>query len=159
MSNKTTLEKAQATLKEANDLQEQGNIEASIDIYRRAIKIKPNFAQPLIKLAQIYESQQNWEEVIVCYQRLIGLRPKSATFHLKLAEACKQQNQIYSAIAAYQTAIAIKPDLPARIYKDLGIFYSKKKKMMLPSLLKVIKKLPNNLPSFRRAFILGLPMR
>ena len=120
MAGMKAIEKAKASFETGNKLQEEGNLEESIVSYQQAIKIKPDYAQPLFKLAEIYESQENWREAVKCYRRTIGLKSNNYTAHLKLAKVLIKQNKIYGAIASYYEAIELKPDLPARIYKDLG---------------------------------------
>ena len=90
MSANNIVERAKNSFENGNQLKEQGSLQESIQSYQEAIKIKPDYAQPLFKLAEIYESQENWAEAVKCYRRSIGLNPENHTSYLKLAKALKQ---------------------------------------------------------------------
>ena len=120
MVTQNKMEKAKASFEQGNQFREHGQIEDSIQSYRKAIEIKPTYSRPLINLAELYESQENWTEAIKCYRRIIGLDSNNHKAYVKLAKVLVKQNKIHGAIAAYQEAIQLNPDLSAKIYRQLG---------------------------------------
>ncbi len=118
-------QKAKLEFEQGVKLQQQGNLELSIQSYKRAIAIKADYVEPLIALAEYYKSQKKWTQVIKYYQRLTRIKPKKSSFYIKLARVLKKKNKIYSAIASYQKAFEINPNLSTKVHQEFEALHKK----------------------------------
>ena len=112
-------QKAKLEFEYGAKLQQQGDLELSIQSYKKAISIKADYIEPLIALAEYYKSQKKWAQAVKYYQRLTVIKPKNSSFQIKLARMLKKKKKIYGAIAAYQEAIELNPNLPIKVYQEL----------------------------------------
>jgi protein O-GlcNAc transferase len=102
-----------------NALMGQGKLDEAIAAYRRAIRIKPDYAAAHTTLGIALAGQGRLDEAIAAYRRAIGIKPDLAEAYPNLGNVLMDQGRLDEAIAAYRRAIGIKPDL-AEAYSNLG---------------------------------------
>lgn len=86
------------------------NYDAAVDLYRRAIALKPNVPEYHHNLMLSLSEAGRSIEAIAPGRRAVELRPDFFEAWLKLAELLKATSPPDEAIAAYQSALALKPD-------------------------------------------------
>jgi predicted O-linked N-acetylglucosamine transferase (SPINDLY family) len=121
-----------------NALKDQGNLDEAIAAFRRAIAIKPDWADAHLALGNSLNGQGKLDEAIAAYGKAIAVKPDHAMAHSNLGVTLREQGKLDEAISAYQRAIAIEPDY-AEAHSNLG------------SALRAQGKLDEAIVVFRRA--------
>jgi tetratricopeptide (TPR) repeat protein len=101
-------------------LKDQGKLEEAIACYRRALELKPDFAEVHSNLGNALNEQRKPDEAAACYRRALELKPDFADAHGNLAGALRDQGKPDEAIACYRRAVELKPD-DAEAHANLGI--------------------------------------
>jgi tetratricopeptide (TPR) repeat protein len=131
--------------------QQAGDVGASIDYYRQAIAMCPDWAQAHYSLGVALEqsADNHWAEIVACYQRAQALAPEvdeiraslahalfvqgqlpegerldSAMLNHVLGDRCRQQADWKTAAHYYRRAIAFHPAWP-EAHCDLGLALQK----------------------------------
>jgi O-antigen biosynthesis protein len=105
------LDNIQETLKQAQELRDQGKMAEAIDEYRSLLEVDDHHIAALHQIAQIYESQGNFAGAIESYRRAIELDPNPPFWvYRHFGFALSQQEQFLEAVAAYQKAITLNPE-------------------------------------------------
>ena len=107
-------------LHQAGRLGDPGKLDDAIAAYRRAIDIKPDFAEAYSNLGVALKEQGKLNEAVAAYRQAIGIKPDYAEAHSNLGVSLKQQGKLSEAIAAFRQAIGIRPDY-AKAYSNLGV--------------------------------------
>jgi len=84
-------------------------LDEAADWCRRALAVKPDFAEAHTNLGNILKEQARLDEAVACYRRALELKPDHAETHINLGNACKDQGDLDSAVACYRQAVALKP--------------------------------------------------
>jgi tetratricopeptide (TPR) repeat protein len=69
-------------------------------LFRRAIKIAPDFAGALTDLGRLCKEQNRFEEAIECFERVIDLEPDNPQAYFQLAGTLAPAALTYRAIEA-----------------------------------------------------------
>jgi len=107
-------------------LSEQGQLKESIQIFDKAIQLKPDFAEAYNNRGNALEQLGQLDEAIQNYDKAIQLMPDFATAYSNRGVALKRLGQGAAAIKSYDKAIQLKPDYAKAYYnrgnarKDLG---------------------------------------
>jgi len=112
-------------LKEARQLQREGNLHEAIRVYRQAIENNPTFSWYYYELGDALRAVGNLEQSINSYRKAIEINPRSAWFNCRLAEVLSQQENLDEAIAFLKNAINYGSGYPEFTYK-LGKVLEKK---------------------------------
>ena len=78
--------------------------------FRKALALKPAFAEALYGLAVVKHGQHNLDEAIDLYGRALGADPSNAAGHYNLGRALAERGQIDRAIQSYHKAIELSPE-------------------------------------------------
>ena len=97
-----------------------GQLEASVDAFKKAIAIQPDYADAWNNIGSAFRDQGKLEEAIDAYKKALLIRPESAEAFNNMGNALKEQAKLEEATLAYKKAIAIQPDY-AEAYNNLGI--------------------------------------
>lgn len=89
---------------------ENGQTDAAISVYERAIATDPKWASTHYKLGEIYSQNNQLESAISAYQNAVKSEPDVFIYHVGLGKALAAQNRNEEAIAAYQKAIELNPE-------------------------------------------------
>jgi len=103
-----------------NALRSQGKLDAAIDNYRKALTLKPDYAEAHSNLGAALQEQGKLDEAVVSFQRALSHKPDYAEAYYNLGIVLKNLKRHTEAVAAYQHAIAIKPNYSVA-YNNLGV--------------------------------------
>jgi O-antigen biosynthesis protein len=105
------LDNIQETLKQAQELTEQGKMAEAIDEYRSLLEVDDHNIAALHQLAHLYESQKNFAGAIEHYRRAIELDPHPPFWvYRHFGFVLSQDKKLTEAVAAYQKAITLNPE-------------------------------------------------
>ena len=88
----------------------QQNYAAAESAFRKALELKPAFAEALYGLAVVRHGQHNLDEAIELYGRALGGDPSNASGHYNLGRALAERGQLDRAIQSYHRAIELAPE-------------------------------------------------
>ena len=91
----------------------------AVACYRRALELKPDYAEAHISLGNALREQGKLDEAVACCRRATELKPDSAEAHSNLGIALKEQGKLDEALACYRRALELKPDY-AEAHGNLG---------------------------------------
>ena len=100
----------------------QGDIDRSIDEYKKAISIRPH-PKTWSNLGAAYRKKGMTTEALVAYQSALALDPKSAIAHIGYAVILVDQGRLSEAEKEYKTGISIDPGEEVGA-TNLGVLYT-----------------------------------
>jgi predicted O-linked N-acetylglucosamine transferase (SPINDLY family) len=112
-----------------NTLQEQRRFDESVASYRKALLLKPDFAEAQNNLGTVLQKQGRFDEAVASYREALSLRPEYADAHSNLGIALQHQRKFVEAAASYRTAISLKSD-HAETYSNLGTVFHQQGKFV-----------------------------
>lgn len=104
----------------------EGRLDEAIENCRKAIAIKPRYAEGRSNLGNAYLQKGMLDEAITEYKRAIDCDPAFAKAYTNLGLAYEKKGMLNEAIVAQKEAIALNPHL-AIAYYNLGLVYGRKK--------------------------------
>jgi tetratricopeptide (TPR) repeat protein/SAM-dependent methyltransferase len=107
-----------AEARHAAALHSEGRLDEAIELYRRALALRPDHFRAHFGLGSALHDRGELEEGIASYRRALALRPTARLLY-NLGNALRQQGKLDDAIASYEQAIALKPAF-APAYNNLG---------------------------------------
>jgi Tfp pilus assembly protein PilF len=96
-----------------------GRIDEVIAHCRRAVALKPDYADAHLILGNALREQGKLEEAATHSRRLAHLRPNSADAHCSVATVYAEQGKTKEALASYQRSLALDPQ-HAQVLNGLG---------------------------------------
>jgi predicted O-linked N-acetylglucosamine transferase (SPINDLY family) len=115
-----------------------GQLDAAIDLIRRALRIKPDSALAQNNLATTLAKRGQIDEAIAVFRMAIRLKPSYADAYYNLGNTLRETEWLDEAITAFRQAIQLKPD-HADAHNNLG------------STLKKMGQLDDAIAAFRQA--------
>ena len=91
----------------------------AIDNYKKALVIKPDYADAFCNIGIVQKKIGELDESILSYKKAIKFNPLHAVAYYNLGDALKDQGKLEEAIEVYNKALAIKPDYTEAHY-NLG---------------------------------------
>ena len=88
----------------------QQNYGAAESSFRKALALKPAFAEALYGLAVVRHGQHNLDAAIELYGRALSADPSNASGHYNLGRALFERGQVEGAIQSYHRAIELSPE-------------------------------------------------
>ena len=113
-------EEAAATIAVGKKLLEQGEIDAAIGEFQKAIAIDPKYGAAQLNLGDAYERSNRSDEAIDAYRKSIDLEPRNFFARNNLGVLYSQKNLFDQAIAEFQEGLKIEPG-NAMALKNLDI--------------------------------------
>jgi hypothetical protein len=101
------------------NLQDQGRVAEAVAAYRRAVELKPDFADAHNNLGTALQDLGRIAEAGACYRRALEFQPNFAEAHSNLGNVYKAQGSLAEAIACYRRALHLAPEL-ADAHNNLG---------------------------------------
>ena len=109
-----------------NELRGLGQLDAAEQSFRRALALKPDFAEAHCNLGAVLANRGDLHAAVASYRLALELNPEFAQAHGNLGSALKGLGKLQEAADSYQSALNIKPDFADAHYnlaitqKDLG---------------------------------------
>jgi len=91
-------------------LKDQGNADAAIAHYRRAIELRSSYAEAHYNLGRLLVQKGLLDEAIAHYEKALEINPADAEAHNNLGATLFANGHVDAAIAHYRKALAIQPD-------------------------------------------------
>ena len=101
-------------------MKDQGKLDEAVACYRRALELKPDYAEAHNNLGNALKDQGKLDEAVACYRRALELKPDYAEAHNNLGIALNDQGKLDEAVACYRRALELKPDY-AEAHSNLGV--------------------------------------
>lgn len=98
----------------------QGNIDAAIGHYRRALQIKPDYAEAHFNLATSLQRQGKFDEAVYHFREMLRLKPEHSGAHNGLGTVLHEQGKIDEAIVHYAEALRLNPEYSSAHY-NMGV--------------------------------------
>jgi tetratricopeptide (TPR) repeat protein len=102
-----------------NVFKAQGNLNAAVESYQKAISLKPDYAEAYNNLGNTLKNQGRFDAAADSYHRALSLKPDNAEAHNNLGTVLNKQGHLDAAIENFQTAISLRPDY-TEAYNNLG---------------------------------------
>jgi protein O-GlcNAc transferase len=119
-------------------LRAQGQLDAAVASYRKAVELKPDFTEAHNNLGSALQALGQLDDAAASYRRALQINPNFAEAHSNLGFALKDLGQLDDAVASYRRALEINPNF-AEAHNNLGVA------------LKDLGQLDTSLASYRRA--------
>jgi len=97
-----------------------GQLDASVEAYKKAIDIKPDYAEAYNNMGVSLREQGTLEEALEAHKKALDINPDYAEAYNNMGNALKEQGRLEEAISAYKKAIDIKPDY-AEAHNNIGL--------------------------------------
>ena len=91
-------------------LSEQGDAEQAIGHYRRAVDLRPDYAEAHYNLGRLLAEQGQFDDAIAHYEKAVAINPADAEAQNNLGVTLFGIGRADDAIAHYQKALEIQPD-------------------------------------------------
>ena len=105
-----------------------GRLDHSIDAFKKAISIKPDYAEAYNNLGNALKDYGRAEEALKAYNKAIEIKPDYADAYYNMGVTLQEQGDLDKAIEANEKALTIKPDY-AEAYNNIGITLQKQDKL------------------------------
>ena len=95
---------------QGNALRDWGRLDEAVACYRRALELKPDFAEAHNNLGNTFKGQGRLDEAVACYRRALELKPDFAEVHDNLGGVLTEQGKLDEAVACYRRALELRPE-------------------------------------------------
>ena len=106
-------------LKEANAMNQKGEIQKCVDFMENVVKIDNKDANIIYKLGVAYEKNRQPESAVKAYKKVLSLKPEHAKALYRKAILLIQKQDYETALADLEKAVQIRSD-SAELYFRLG---------------------------------------
>ena len=140
----TMLSQAELALQQGIFLMTLRQIDRAIEVYSRAIKLNPNYADAYYGRGYAYESKDNFDRAIENYTKAIDLKSDFDIFYINRGVAYGKKGDYDRAVEDFTKAIQLKPD-DAEAYYNRGTVYGMKSNhnLAIKDFTKAIKLKPD----------------
>jgi len=94
--------------------------DAAIDSYKKAIKIKPDYADVYNNMAAVLKDKGDLEAAIDSCKEAIKIKPHYAEAYINMGNALQDKGDLEAAIDSYKQALKINPN-HAEVHGNLGL--------------------------------------
>jgi len=101
-------------------LKDKGELDAAIDSYKQALKIKPDYAEAHSNMGIALQEKGELDAAIDSYKQALKIKPDYAEAHSNMGIALKDKGELDAAIDSFKQALNINPDL-AEAHSNMGI--------------------------------------
>ncbi|MEX0965282.1 MAG: tetratricopeptide repeat protein [Pseudohongiellaceae bacterium] len=101
-------------------LQQRGEVDAAIDNYQQAVKLKPDYTQVYYTMGLALRNKGALKASIDCYQQAVNNTPNDVDSLNNLGAALQHSGEIDSAIDCYEQALKIDPAC-SEVYNNMGV--------------------------------------
>jgi protein O-GlcNAc transferase len=86
-------------------LKDQGKLDEAVACYRRALELKPDYAEAHNNLGNAFNDQGKLDEAVACYRRALELKPDFAEAHYNLGSALEEIGDLQGAEDSFRAAL------------------------------------------------------
>ena len=104
-------------LAHAGIFSEEGNGEASLTLYKNAMRAQPKSWEAYHRLGMHYLNVQETDEAITMFRKYVDLAPEQANSHNCLGQAYQQKGMYTEAVSAFQKALKRDPSLAHLVFR------------------------------------------
>ena len=97
-----------------------GQLDASVSAYKKAISIKPDYAEAYYNMGVTLQEQGKLEEAIEACKKALVIKPDYADAYYNMGLVLQDQGKLDEAIESYTKALSIRPDY-SEAYYNIGI--------------------------------------
>lgn len=91
-------------------LEHKGDLDATIESYRLATQIKPDFHEAFNNLGSSLQRKGDLNAAIENFRQAIRIKPTFSEAHYNLGHALQEKGDLKAAVESYQQLISIEPD-------------------------------------------------
>ena len=113
------LRSARAEFERGTAAAQEGRLAEAIVMLRRAVELKPGFAEAHYNLAAAYRDLGESDASLAAYRRAAELAPRFADVHVDIASLLRERRELAAAERSLQAALSLKPD-SAEALLELG---------------------------------------
>jgi tetratricopeptide (TPR) repeat protein len=106
-------------------LYHEGDFDAALDQYRKAIALEPNFASAHYNLGRLYEERKEDDLALAAYRHVLLLDSTSFAANTNLGNILLRRGEPGAAIGHYERAIREQPSYPYPYY-NIGVAWERK---------------------------------
>ncbi|MDP6095829.1 MAG: tetratricopeptide repeat protein, partial [Gammaproteobacteria bacterium] len=100
-------------------LKDKGESDAAIESYKKALKIKPDYAEAYNNMGNALLNKGEPDPAIESYKKALKIKPDYAGAYNSMGNALKDKGEPDPAIESFKKALKIKPDY-AEAYNNMG---------------------------------------
>lgn len=89
---------------------QQGEIDRAESHLKRALSLKPDFAEAYANLGTLYDNTRRFSEAIDQLEKAVGLDPQNPIYHYNLGLAYAKSKRLEKAKEEFQQSLKIEPD-------------------------------------------------
>jgi protein O-GlcNAc transferase len=125
--------------------EQQGKLDAAVESYQQALRLKPDYAEAHYNLGNVFLQQGKLDAAIDAYQQALKIKPEISEAHNNLGTVLQKQGKLDAAVESYQQALSLKPDY-AEAHYNLGNVFLQQGKLdaALKAYQQTLKIKPNN---------------
>jgi tetratricopeptide (TPR) repeat protein len=101
---------------------EDDDVDAAIEAYRRALRLRPDSIEALINVGRLHAESGAVERAAECFERALALDPNDATATYNLGVVAQDLGKDGDAIRHYEKALTLDPSLAEAHYNLATIF-------------------------------------
>ena len=91
-------------------LHDTGKLDAAIEAYKKAISIKPDYAEAYYNMGNAFQEQGNLEEALEAYKEAVLIKPDYAEAYNNMGVTLKDQGNLEEALKSCNKAHELNPD-------------------------------------------------
>ena len=84
-----------------------GKLEKAVEVYTKAISLKPDYADAYNNLGTVFQDQGKLERAIEAYNKALSIKPDYAEAYNNLANTLKDQGKLNKALEAFNKALSL----------------------------------------------------
>jgi len=91
-------------------LQHRGDLEAAIDSYQQAVRVKPDFHEALLNLGLVQQISGDFNSAISSYKNAIKIKPDYEEAYYNMGRALQDKGDLEASVECYRVVIEKRPD-------------------------------------------------
>jgi len=111
-------------------LKDKDDLEAAIDSFKQALKIKPDYAEAFNNMGTALNDNGDLDAAVGSYQKALKIKPAHAEAFKNMGDALNDKGDLEAAIGSYKEAINIKSNF-VEAYYNMGEAHHKNGDLML----------------------------
>ena len=105
-----------------------GQLDSSVEAYKKALAIKPDYAEAYNNMGVSLRERGTLEEALEAHKKALDIQPDYADAYYNMGNAIKEQGRLKEAIDAYKKALDIQPDY-AEAHNNIGLSLNQQGKL------------------------------